>query len=121
MSRDQDEILLGGVDSDLANRYRTAKQKVRERTGVSLSIAGGGRSRERQQKYFEQGKTPYDGSNPNAPHPLGLALDLNWKGLPSNIQSVAAEELRNVGLRQGGVLANGYSEKHHWQLPAVTD
>jgi hypothetical protein len=34
MSRDQDEILLGGVDSDLADRYRTAKQKVRERTGV---------------------------------------------------------------------------------------
>jgi hypothetical protein len=121
MSRDQDEALLGGVDSDLANRYRTAKQKVRERTGVSLSIAGGGRSRETQQKYFEQGKTPFDGSNPNAPHPLGLALDLNWKRLPPNIQSVAAEELRNVGLRQGGVLANGYSEKHHWQLPAVTD
>jgi hypothetical protein len=121
MSRDQDEILLGGVDSDLADRYRTAKQKVRERTGVNLSIAGGGRSRERQQKYFEEGKTPYDGSNPNAPHPLGLALDLNWKRLPSNIQSVAAEELRNVGLRQGGRLANGYSEKHHWQLPAVTD
>jgi hypothetical protein len=119
--RDQDEILLRGVDSDLADRYRTAKQKVRERTGVNLSIAGGGRSRERQQKYFEEGKTPYDGNNPNAPHPLGLALDLNWKALPGNIQSVAEEELRNVGLRQGGRLANGYSEKHHWQLPAVTD
>lgn len=113
---DRDDDILRGSHPVLIDSYKKLKDAVKRRTGVDISLAGASRSPSRQQSFYEQGKSPYAGNDPSAPHVRGVAVDLNWRRLSPDVRKVVEEEAKTLGFTQGGTLANGYDEHHHFAL-----